>query len=218
MNRLDKALLKVKTCDDYKYRGYEIKKLPNDCRLKEEGYGIYKDGKLISSADSEREAQKDIDKLMDEKYKKVYVTYDLIDKGDSLIHKAEEIPYSKKSTYLNELKRKYPKSNGWIIVNYTEHDSSFKINKALDKLVYCKDAGRSFSAYENYLRNSINNWYRNAKIDYGVNGKYVDTKLDGSGNLIIYYEEDGKRKTYNFGKYWEDYTPQQVYNVWMEQP
>lgn len=134
MNRLDKALLKVKTYDDYKYRGYEIKKLPNDGRLKEEGYGIYKDGKFVSSADSEREAQNDIDKLADEKYKKVYVTYDLIDKGDSLFHKTEEIPYSKKNTHFNELKSKYPKSKGWIIVNYTMHDSSSKINKALDKL------------------------------------------------------------------------------------
>lgn len=54
------------------------------------------------------------------------------------------------------------------------------------------------------------------KIDYGVSGKFIDVREE-SGALVVYWEEDGKRKKYSFGKYWDDYSVDQLYNIWMEQ-
>lgn len=69
---------------------------------------------------------------------------------------------------------------------------------------------------EGYLTDKIDNsWYRNAKIDFGVNGKVE--KVNYNNEVVtVYFKEDGKRFVWSFGHY-SDYTPEQLYNIWQEQ-
>lgn len=102
MNRLDKVLLKIKVRDrDLNYNGYIIKKLPSGY-----GYGIYKDGKFVSSADSEREAQKDIDDIENNVHDteagfsyKMHLYNDAVAKGD--LENAKTLLTSAASELLN---------------------------------------------------------------------------------------------------------------------
>lgn len=93
--------------------------------------------------------------------------------------------------------------------------SFVKDSNTLDKAIKSCDA-TSISSAKSGLKSKIDNWYRNAKIDYGVSGKFIDVREE-SGALVVYWEEDGKRKKYSFGKYWDDYSVDQLYNIWMEQ-
>lgn len=92
---------------------------------------------------------------------------------------------------------------------------SSKDERTIDKAIKSCDA-TSISSAKSGLKSKIDNWYRNAKIDYGVSGKFIDVREE-SGALVVYWEEDGKRKKYSFGKYWDDYSVDQLYNIWMEQ-
>lgn len=92
---------------------------------------------------------------------------------------------------------------------------SSKDKRTIDKAIRSCDA-TSVSSAKSGLKSKIDNWYRNAKIDYGVSGKFIDVREE-SGALVVYWEEDGKRKKYSFGKYWDDYSVEQLYNIWMEQ-
>lgn len=68
-----------------------------------------------------------------------------------------------------------------------------------------------------YLKDKINNsWYKNAKLDYGVNGKVKDISINNDKMTII-VDEDGKemKSTIN---YVSDYSPEQLYNIWQEFP
>lgn len=68
----------------------------------------------------------------------------------------------------------------------------------------------------NYLENKITyGWYKNAKIDYDLNGKFIDIKFEKE-HLIIIHEEDGQRFETLIG-YYKDYTFEQIYNIWMEE-
>lgn len=109
--------------------------------------------------------------------------------------------------------KKFKKEYGWggFLKAYKVSDSK----KAIDKAIRNCDA-TSVSSAKSGLKSKIDNWYRNAKIDYGVSGKFVDVREE-SGALVVYWEEDGKRKRYSFGKYWNDYSVEQLYNIWMEQ-
>ena len=60
----------------------------------------------------------------------------------------------------------------------------------------------------------IKSWYENAKLDHGINGKFIDCKAEGD-NLLIFHEEEGKKYITRIG-YYKDYTPEQIYNIWME--
>jgi len=73
---------------------------------------------------------------------------------------------------------------------------------------------------ENHLKEKITGWYKNAKQDYDVDGEFlgVEEKINSSGgkDLVIKYKEDGKELKSTIGWY-EDYTPEQMYDIWMEQ-
>lgn len=70
-----------------------------------------------------------------------------------------------------------------------------------------------------YLRDKIDNsWYYNARIDYGVSGRFLDVQAYGDQlqHLRITWEEDGKRYA-SVVSWWTEYTAEQVYNIWMEE-
>lgn len=69
-----------------------------------------------------------------------------------------------------------------------------------------------------YLEAHINRWYRIAKEDYGITGRFIDVKItqkpDGR-NVEIYFEEDGRKYRTTIWMANED-SIEFVYNVWME--
>lgn len=67
------------------------------------------------------------------------------------------------------------------------------------------------------LETRISGWYTNARIDYGITGRFVDAIAYGDKlqHLRITWEEDGKRYALNVAWYTE-YTAEQIYNIWME--
>lgn len=72
-----------------------------------------------------------------------------------------------------------------------------------------------YTAYIKYLKNAINNWYRNAKIDYNVNGRFISATVSGD-TLSIVWEEDGQKLKVSY-RWFTDFTPEQIYNIWMEE-
>lgn len=68
---------------------------------------------------------------------------------------------------------------------------------------------------KNYLENKITySWYKNAKIDYNVNGKFLNIKIDDNNLIIMHKEEKNIFKTVI--AWFQEYTPEQLYNIWME--
>lgn len=151
-------------------------------------------------------------KTKDAEYKMKVTSY-VINKGQSgeyygLKNKeTNQVLYSAPNNWKSrEGAKRWAEKKGMIYVE----DSN-----TLDKAIKSCDA-TSVSSAKSGLKSKIDNWYRNAKIDYGVSGKFIDVREE-SGALVVYWEEDGKRKKYSFGKYWDDYSVDQLYNIWMEQ-
>lgn len=68
---------------------------------------------------------------------------------------------------------------------------------------------------KNYLEQKItNSWYKNAEIDYGVTGKFLDAEITGN-DLKIIWEEMDERLEYVVG-WFQEYSMEQIYNIWME--
>ena len=61
------------------YKGYKIESIKNDGRLQRNAFGIYKNGKLISTATTSKEAQHEIDDI--ERESKDMKTIDKLDKA-----------------------------------------------------------------------------------------------------------------------------------------
>ena len=68
---------------------------------------------------------------------------------------------------------------------------------------------------QNYLNERItNSWYKNAEIDYGITGKFLDCEAV-ENDLLIIWEEMGEKQELIIADFTE-YTPEQIYNIWME--
>jgi hypothetical protein len=72
----------------------------------------------------------------------------------------------------------------------------------------------TLTTISNYMREKITNWYNNAAIDYGVQGKFIDANVDGN-SLLICWEEDGEAAKLKINWYTE-YSLEDLYNIWME--
>ena len=66
---------------------------------------------------------------------------------------------------------------------------------------------------KNYLKNKITGWYENAKLDYDVNGKFIDAIITGDTVKII-WEEEGTRYAMTLNL--NGWTPELLYEIWME--
>ena len=69
----------------------------------------------------------------------------------------------------------------------------------------------------NYTNNKLNNWYTNAKLDYGVIGS-ATCKIVGN-EFIVNYTEDGVSKKWSMAFYPEyvlDNGMDYFFNVWAE--
>lgn len=79
----------------------------------------------------------------------------------------------------------------------------------------------SKNKYHNFLEYKINeSWYKNAKQDYGVDGKLLDTSLKDD-TLTIKWEEKEPNKDKKQYKmeipYASDYSNEQLYAIWQDQ-
>lgn len=70
---------------------------------------------------------------------------------------------------------------------------------------------------KNALNTRISGWYEDARIDYGVSGRFlgVETYGDKGQHLYIFWEEEGKRYKMPVS-WWTEYNAEQIYNIWME--
>jgi hypothetical protein len=84
------------------------------------------------------------------------------------------------------------------------------------KYSFCKDCFDYKEQIKAFLKLKIDlSWYKNVKIDYDVNGKFIDVDFINN-DLIIYHEEEGRRfKTVIV--YWQEYEPKQLYYIWAEE-
>ncbi len=68
---------------------------------------------------------------------------------------------------------------------------------------------------ENYLNEKITgSWYANAATDYGITGKFIGCEAVGH-DLKIVWEEMGQQQE-TVVAWFSDYTPEQIYDIWME--
>ena len=65
-----------------------------------------------------------------------------------------------------------------------------------------------------YIKQRITRYWENAKIDYDIDGRFIDCKLTGD-RLIIRWEEEGTRYT-GVINHANDYTPEQLFDIWCE--
>ncbi len=73
----------------------------------------------------------------------------------------------------------------------------------------------TLSRIKNYLNEKItNSWYKNAAIDYGITGKFLDAEIIGN-DLKIIWEEMGNQMEMMIS-WFKEYEPEQIYNIWME--
>lgn len=71
---------------------------------------------------------------------------------------------------------------------------------------------------QNYTNNKLNNWYKNAKIDYNLTG-FGTTKIMGN-EIKIDFTENGVSKTWSMAFYPEYATDNGLdyfFNVWSEE-
>lgn len=108
----------------------------------------------------------------------------------------------------------------WITVNgshiFIEDGQSVEdaMNKQFSKV---SATPSKHQAKADYLKDKINNsWYKNAKIDYGIEGKVKDISIDGD-TIKVVVEENGKTLTSEL-PYAGEYTAEQLYNIWQEFP
>lgn len=74
----------------------------------------------------------------------------------------------------------------------------------------------NINTIKNYLSEKItNSWYKNAELDYGITGRFIDAKQEGH-NLRIIWEEMGEQLEYVVSWFTEYSRPEEIYNIWME--
>lgn len=65
-----------------------------------------------------------------------------------------------------------------------------------------------------FLDAAITKWYMDAKKDYRVIGNYAGLSFTGD-TLTVFHREMGRAYQTEI-VYYDDYTPEQLYNIWQE--
>lgn len=119
------------------YKGYKIESIKNDGHLQRVAFGIYKNGKLISTAETSKEAQHEIDEMVNQP---VTIEYLLVNKkNDSKSREYIKTTESEVDRKIKELERKY-----WNNKNYEIRDirkvRDMKTTDKLDKAIKSLDS------------------------------------------------------------------------------
>lgn len=110
------------------YKGYKIESIKNDGHLQRVAFGIYKNGKLISTATTSKEAQHEVDNIVNHP---VTIEYIIVNKkNDSKSRETIKTTESDVDKKIKELERKYSNNKTYYLRDIRKvHDM-----KAIDKL------------------------------------------------------------------------------------
>lgn len=110
------------------YKGYKIESIKNDGHLQRVAFGIYKNGKLISTATTSKEAQHEVDNIVNHP---VTIEYIIVNKkNDSKSRETIKTTESDVDKKIKELERKYSNDKTYYLRDIRKvHDM-----KAIDKL------------------------------------------------------------------------------------
>lgn len=120
------------------YKGYKIESIKNDGHLQRNAFGIYKNGKLISTATTSKEAQHEVDNIM---YHPVTIEYIIVNKkNDSKSRETIKTTESDVDKKIKELERKYSNDKTYYLRDIRKVYDMKTIDK-LDKAIHTIDAG-----------------------------------------------------------------------------
>lgn len=127
------------------YKGYKIESIKNDGHLQRVAFGIYKNGKLISTATTSKEAQHEVDNIM---YRPVTIEYIIVNKkNDSKSRETIKTTESDVDKKIKELERKYSNDKTYYLRDIRKVYDMKAIDK-LDKAIKSLDSWTS--AYKQF--------------------------------------------------------------------
>ena len=127
------------------YKGYKIESIKNDGHLQRVAFGIYKNGKLISTAITSKEAQHEVDNIMN---RPVTIEYIIVNKkNDSKSRETIKTTESDVDKKIKELERKYSNDKTYYLRDIRKVYDMKAIDK-LDKAIKSLDSWTS--AYKQF--------------------------------------------------------------------
>lgn len=127
------------------YKGYKIESIKNDGHLQRNAFGIYKNGKLISTATTSKEAQHEIDDIVN---RPVTIEYIIVNKkNDSKSRETIKTTESDVDKKIKELERKYSNDKTYYLRDIRKVYDMKAIDK-LDKAIKSLDSWTS--AYKQF--------------------------------------------------------------------
>lgn len=127
------------------YKGYKIESIKNDGHLQRVAFGIYKNGKLISTATTSKEAQYEVDNIMN---RPVTIEYIIVNKkNDSKSRETIKTTESDVDKKIKELERKYSNDKTYYLRDVRKVYDMKAIDK-LDKAIKSLDSWTS--AYKQF--------------------------------------------------------------------
>ena len=127
------------------YKGYKIESIKNDGHLQRVAFGIYKNGKLISTATTSKEAQHEVDNIMN---RPVTIEYIIVNKkNDSKSRETIKTTESDVDKKIKELERKYSNVKTYYlrdIRNVYDMKTIYKLDKAIKSLDSWTSAYKQF--------------------------------------------------------------------------
>lgn len=127
------------------YKGYKIESIKNDGHLQRVAFGIYKNGKLISTATTSKEAQHEVDNIVNHP---VTIEYIIVNKkNDSKSREIIKTTESDVDKKIKELERKYSNDKSYYLRDIRKvHD--MKVTDKLDNAIKSLDSWTS--AYKQF--------------------------------------------------------------------
>lgn len=127
------------------YKGYKIESIKNDGHLQRVAFGIYKNGKLISTATTSKEAQHEVDNIVNHP---VTIEYIIVNKkNDSKSSETIKTTESDVDKKIKELERKYSNDKTYYLRDIRKVYDMKAIDK-LDKAIKSLDSWTS--AYKQF--------------------------------------------------------------------
>lgn len=124
------------------YKGYKIESIKNDGHLQRNAFGIYKNGKLISTATTSKEAQHEVDNIM---YRPVTIEYIIVNKkNDSKSRETIKTTESDVDKKIKELERKYSNDKSYYLRDIRKVYDMKTIDK-LDNAIKMLDENKAYS-------------------------------------------------------------------------
>lgn len=127
------------------YKGYKIESIKNDGHLQRVAFGIYKNGKLISTATTSKEAQHEVDNIMN---RPVTIEYIIVNKkNDSKSRETIKTTESDVDKKIKELERKYSNDKTYYLRDIRkvyDMKTSDKLDKAIKSLDSWTSAYKQF--------------------------------------------------------------------------